>query len=126
MARKPTRTRPRQAPPALTARGCPLEVQPVVDSGGQVLAVFAKGHQPGGCVLAVDRFLAAVGRYLVELGLLDDDVTPDPATARFETWRCVPDPHDPDSPVRFHPATPGRQGAFPVTVLDLDDLQGWD
>ncbi len=110
-------------------RAYPLDIQELVNLDDEVIGVWSKGHHPAGCALAGpagDAFLTAVTRYLAERGhghVYGHGHGLDAAAVAFETWRCVPARFPADEPrVLFHPATLGQRGAFPVTVLYLDDL----
>ncbi len=122
---------------AQSQRSYPLEIEELVGGDGEVLGVFSKGHHPAGCALAGlagDPFLADALDHLDLLGLrdlddLDDEVAVDSTSTAvaFETWRRVAT-RRPDAgvgfgaPAVFRPASPGSRGAFPVTVLYLDNL----
>ena len=123
---------------AQSQRSYPLEIEELVGGDGEVLGVFSKGHHPAGCALAGlagDPFLADALDHLDLLGLddlddLDDKMAVDSTSTAvaFQTWRRVATRRRPDaggglgSPAVFRLASPGSRGAFPVTVLYLDDL----
>ncbi len=116
-------------------RAYPIEIEELTGPDGEVLGVFSKGHHPAGCALAGlagDPFLADAFDHLDLRGLhdLDDEMAVDSTSTAvaFQTWRRVATRRRPDaggglgSPAVFRLASPGSRGAFPVTVLYLDDL----
>ncbi len=105
----------------MSRRAYPLEVQALTADGEEPTGVWSKGHHAAGCELAGDPFLDAARAYLREQCWFDDDELADLPAVAFETWRCVPARLDGEAWSRFCPAAPGTRGAFPVTVLRLDD-----
>jgi hypothetical protein len=94
-----------------TPSSYPLELQLLYDlDGGPSLGYYSKGHH------GRDAFLAVVEREL------DEGLDPwMPGYVLQQYWRTIP-VHD-GSGVRFQAAPAGARGAFPVTLLDVDQYR---
>lgn len=106
----------------MSAAWHPLKVEPLVDLDLELLGVWSKGHHPAGAIWAADPFLEAARKLLAtDRGYDPEELDElDPQMVCLETWRCVPHKVDGEWASMFVAATPGRPGAFPVTVLRFD------